>query len=570
MDLVGKLRAWRRGQATLIIGSVLAIVLPAPANQKDTKAADQLFSGGQVLHVEIEIAPEQIEILERQRRRQFGSQRTNVPATVREAGITYDDVLVHLKGSAGSFRTIDLKPGFTLSFGKREGGPPFHGLSKFSLNNSVQDASYLCEQISREMFHDAGIPVPRVTHATVTLNGRNLGMYVLAEAWSRQFLKKHFDDVTGNLYEPVLGVDLPDYFEVKSGDNPENREMLDLLTAATQENPGDRLAAIDRVLDLDRFLTFFAMEVMLAHWDGYALNKNNYRIFHDRAANKLLFLPHGMDQMFGVKRSTPYAGLLPHPRGRLAAAILETEEGRRRYLGRMGELFTNIFHATAISNRVREVAATLRPELTATKTGASDPPPPSRRRRLSDNGDNGSDLWRFTQAVDQLQTRIAERAASVREQLMEYTRPVQFGQAGAVNLTEWEWRKEYGSARFYKRRVDGGEILEMESTGSASHGSWRTMLLLSPGKYQFHGLGKIEQGLRGKTTDGLICLKTSEGSASTTVTNLNLWLALTNHFVVQSTKYVELTCEVKANRGKAHFDADSLKLRQISFADKSH
>jgi hypothetical protein len=74
--------------------------------------------------------------------------------------------------------------------------------------------------------------------------------------------------------------------------------------------------------------------------------------------------------------------------------------------------------------------------------------------------------------------------------------------------------------------------------------------------------------LRGKTTDGSICLRTSEDSASVTVTNLNLWLALTNDFVVQGTKYVELTCEVKANRGKAHFDADSLKLRQISSADQ--
>jgi hypothetical protein len=191
-----------------------------------------------------------------------------------------------------------------------------------------------------------------------------------------------------------------------------------------------------------------------------------------------------------------------------------------------------------------------------------------RRRRLSDNGENGSDLWKFNQAVAQLQKRVAERAVSVRDQLLEYTRPVQFGNSGTVNLTGWEWKKEYGSGRFYKGRVDGGEVLEMESNGSASHGSWRTMVLLTPGEYEFHGLAKLEQGLRGKTTDGLICLRTSEGSASVTVTNLNLWLALTNDFVVQGTKYVELTCEVKANRGKAHFDADSLKLRQISSADQ--
>src|SRR4030095_4541018 len=134
------------------------------------------------------------------------------------------------------------------------------------LNNSVQDPSYLCEKIGRELFNAAGIPAPRATHATVEVNGRRLGLYVLVEGWTRQFLKRHFDDVSGNLYERSVGNDLLDLYDVKSGDAPDDRFMLDLLAASTQEEGDRRLEEMERVLDLDRFITFMAMEVMLGHW----------------------------------------------------------------------------------------------------------------------------------------------------------------------------------------------------------------------------------------------------------------------------------------------------------------
>src|ERR1043165_2116213 len=69
--------------------------------------------------------------------------RSNVLATVREGDAVYRNVTVHLKGGAGSFRSLDQKPAFTLNFDKFEEGQRFHGLKKIHLNNSVQDQSYL-------------------------------------------------------------------------------------------------------------------------------------------------------------------------------------------------------------------------------------------------------------------------------------------------------------------------------------------------------------------------------------------------------------------------------------------
>jgi 5-methylcytosine-specific restriction endonuclease McrA len=186
---------------------------------------------------------------------------------------------------------VDDKPALALSFDKFAPGQRFHGLQKVYLNNSVQDPSYLSEKICREMFLAAGLPAPRAGHAVVHLNRRNLGLYVLLEGWDKRFLKQHFNDARGNLYDGGYGNEVTNRLDINSGDFPNDRSRLELLAQASEEpDLGKRLARMGEALDMDRFLTFVAMEIMLAHWDGYTMNRNNFRIFHDLSSNRLVFL----------------------------------------------------------------------------------------------------------------------------------------------------------------------------------------------------------------------------------------------------------------------------------------
>src|SRR5438132_1135850 len=109
----------------------------------DRAQTDALFNKPQLLHVRIEISPEGVRSLSRQ-------PRMLVPATISEGDAVYTNVLVRLRGSAGSFRPINDKPGWTLKIEK--GAKRFHGLKKFHLNNSVQDRTYLSEWICDDMF----------------------------------------------------------------------------------------------------------------------------------------------------------------------------------------------------------------------------------------------------------------------------------------------------------------------------------------------------------------------------------------------------------------------------------
>src|SRR5213076_217273 len=135
---------------------------------------------------------------------------------------SYTDIALHLKGSSGSFQPLDQKPGFTLDFSENNPAQTLAGLRKIHLNNSVEDPSYLNEQIGSELFRAAGVPVPRVSHALVEMNGRPLGLYVLKEGLTEDFLSFYFRRGDGNLYEPERGNDVDGHMKRLLGRDPEN------------------------------------------------------------------------------------------------------------------------------------------------------------------------------------------------------------------------------------------------------------------------------------------------------------------------------------------------------------
>ena len=152
--------------------------------------------------------------------------RNYVEAAIREDGGNTVRLDLKLKGRTGSFRPLEGKPALTLDFARHDPAGRLHGLQKIHLNNSVEDPTFLCEHLGSRIFADAGIPAARSGWALVELNGRPLGLDVLKEGFTPEFLDRHFRCTTGNLYEATPGNDVDGRLVRDSGTGPDAQNDL--------------------------------------------------------------------------------------------------------------------------------------------------------------------------------------------------------------------------------------------------------------------------------------------------------------------------------------------------------
>lgn len=496
----------------------------------------------------IEIAPDDVELLRGYHWNGWGGggeeDRPQVKVTVREAGTVYTNVALHLKGAAGSFRRFDDKPALTLNFSKHAKGQQFHGLSKLSLNNSVQDPTFLCEAVCRELFEAAGVPAPRADFATVLINGRDLGLYVMVEGYNKDFLRRHFSNVKGNLYDGGFCQDIHRNMEVDSGEHPEDRSGIQqLLSAAREPSPSERWARLGKALDVDRFVSMLALEVLTCHWDGYSMNRNNYRLFHDLETGRMVFMPHGMDQMFSWPdgRMRTDSSIYPGVNGVISQAVLTTPEGEQLYRKRLGILHTNLLAPGKVVGRVRELAGRIRPTLAAYSP------------HLAQNHD---------QAVEYLCERINQRAQSVQFQLAAATEVLPFDENGVAHLDNWHAASSGRTRglRMDTTEEDGTPLLEIRSTRGGT-GSWRTRVLLPAGRYVFEGRARAS----GRAAGGRVALRISGVPMSGETVAQPGWIDLRFPFEVhQMVAEHVLVCEFSGPGGEVAFDASSLRLIRLN------
>ncbi|MFQ3592210.1 MAG: CotH kinase family protein [Gemmataceae bacterium] len=256
-----------------------------------------------------------------------------------------------MKGAAGSYRGLDDKPGLTLNMNKHGVQQLFHGMDKWHLANSVQDGTWVHELICGELFRAAGVPASRIGHALVTINGKMKGLYYLKEGYDKQFRRRHFENPTGNFYDGGFLRDIDQPLQLLSGskgDVANHADLKALVKACQERDRNERFKKVEKLLDMDKFISYLVLESLCCDWDGYPANRNNYRVYHDPKKDKIIFIPSGMDQMFNEPRMGLYQGY----NGMVARAVMESEEGKKRYHARMHEILRDVFKPQVIGKRL--------------------------------------------------------------------------------------------------------------------------------------------------------------------------------------------------------------------------
>jgi spore coat protein CotH len=174
-----------------------------------------------------------------------------------EGGRVLANVGVHLKGM-GSFRSVDEKASFAVKFDKFVPAQKYFGLTKLMFNNSVQDPTCLAELLATGLFRDAGLPAARVTHARVQLNERDRSLRRDRgdeQAVSQAAFKSARAIFTKATYRILIR------HRSRRRRGKDQADVRALLAACTIPDLSERFKRLSAVLDVDRFVSFAAMEM---------------------------------------------------------------------------------------------------------------------------------------------------------------------------------------------------------------------------------------------------------------------------------------------------------------------
>ena len=215
-------------------------------------------------------------------------------------GVSLSEVGIRKKGFVGS--QFSPVPALKIKTDKYVKGQFLGDTERITLNNNGGIIPRMAACLTYEVFAAAGYPAPRCNMASVMVNGQPKGPYVHIEAIKKRFLRRAFGDNTGSLYEGThtdfVEAWLPRW-ECKTDDTDTSYAPLAGVTQALQKPDNELVDALSSVLNIDRYITFWALEVLVNHLDGYSADRNNFYVYFDPTdAGRAVFIPWGADKTF--------------------------------------------------------------------------------------------------------------------------------------------------------------------------------------------------------------------------------------------------------------------------------
>ncbi len=227
---------------------------------------------------------------------------------------TIENVGIRLRGNTSR---VSQKKSFKVSFNTFVQGRKFHGLEKMNLNGEHNDPGIIRSKLSWDVLKRSGVPAPRANHVRLYINGSYKGLYINVEHVDEQLMKHRFGNNGGNLYKCLYPADLayrgsdPNLYKQMAGsirvydlktntladDYTDIAHLIDILNNSSLTNLPQ---ALEPVFDVNSYLRYLAVEVLIGNWDGYSYNKNNFYLYHNQATGKFEFIPYDLDNTFGI------------------------------------------------------------------------------------------------------------------------------------------------------------------------------------------------------------------------------------------------------------------------------
>jgi len=120
-------------------------------------------------------------------------------------GEDFGNVGIRAKGNTSLSNVSSMgseRYSFKLEFDHYDSAKSYFGLDKLSLNNLIQDTTFMKDYLTYQMMGGFGVDAPLCSYAYITVNGEDWGLYLAVEGVEEAFLQRNYGNGYGNLYKP--------------------------------------------------------------------------------------------------------------------------------------------------------------------------------------------------------------------------------------------------------------------------------------------------------------------------------------------------------------------------------
>jgi hypothetical protein len=219
-----------------------------------------------------------------------------------------------------AFVYVDSKTGKTKLFDhvntpERRGGRgykvhfnrdnPLDGMTTISIIFEGSERFLLNEAMAYDLYHRAGNAAPNAEFMRLYINGRLAGYHLMVENPNRSFLRRNKLDDSGDLFKiRWFGRGVEGQHERKTNPMAGHDDLIALVDQLRQARGDAQWKLIQEKFNVNQVATYFAVNMVLDHWDGYF---NNYYTYYDKnGTKKWEMYPWDQDKTWGY-----YDGIRP-------------------------------------------------------------------------------------------------------------------------------------------------------------------------------------------------------------------------------------------------------------------
>lgn len=307
------------------------------------------------------------------------------------AGQRFEKVGVRYRGNGTFVNSLHgPKQSFKVDVARPDKSRRFAGITTLNFVNAIPDFSYLKDALSQQVFRELGAVAPRTAYAYLTVDvpgtfdNRPLGLYVLVENIDAQFAQDRFGSRDVPIFKPVTydlfgdwGPDWKAYeaiYDLKTKATPEQcARVVELAQLTAHADDAEFARRLPEFLDLEEYAAFVAGHVLLASYDGYLSNGQNFYLYLDPGSNRFGFIPwdqdHGWGEFgyVGTAESREQASLWRPLAGknRFLERVLQVDAFREVYRRKIERALEGPFTVERLYPAIDALAARIRPAVAA-------------------------------------------------------------------------------------------------------------------------------------------------------------------------------------------------------------